>query len=345
MNVAVRALKAPFPYFGGKSRVAAQIWQALGDVPNYVEPFAGSSAVLLARPHDAPKTETINDADGYVSNFWRSVQKDPDAVATAADWPVNEIDLHARHYWLITEGRERLLSIQGDPEAYDAKIAGWWLHGICAWIGAGYCSGEGPWSVVDGSFVREGFGFRRKVPHLSGDGQGIHASGFKRKIKRGDQTGIHGLRFRADGDMDEPIHDLMWQLSDRLRSCRVASGDWKRVCGAGLRHGSHVGIFLDPPYAASDRTKTYFHDDVSVSAECRDWAISYAAEQGNRARIVFAGYSGQGDDEVFESAGWSAHSWKASGGYGNQGKGTSRGRDNAKRETLWLSPGCLPITS
>lgn len=39
-------LKAPFPWFGGKSRVAPQVWERFGDVDNYVEPFAGSLAVL-----------------------------------------------------------------------------------------------------------------------------------------------------------------------------------------------------------------------------------------------------------------------------------------------------------
>ena len=41
---------APFPYFGGKSRIAHLVWERFGDVPNYVEPFAGSLAVLLGRP-------------------------------------------------------------------------------------------------------------------------------------------------------------------------------------------------------------------------------------------------------------------------------------------------------
>ena len=40
-------LKAPFPYFGGKSRVAHEVWHRLGDVTNFIEPFCGSAAVLL----------------------------------------------------------------------------------------------------------------------------------------------------------------------------------------------------------------------------------------------------------------------------------------------------------
>ena len=44
------ALRAPFPWFGGKRRVAPEVWERFGDVPNYVEPFFGSGAVLLGRP-------------------------------------------------------------------------------------------------------------------------------------------------------------------------------------------------------------------------------------------------------------------------------------------------------
>jgi site-specific DNA-adenine methylase len=118
------ALKAPFPWFGGKSRAASLIWDALGDVTNYIEPFAGSLATLLRRPH-APHIETVNDLDCYVANFWRAASHDAEAVARFADYPVNEADLHARHTWLVNqhEWRERMLT---DPDYYDAKVAGWW---------------------------------------------------------------------------------------------------------------------------------------------------------------------------------------------------------------------------
>ena len=56
-------LRAPFYYFGGKSRAASQVWEALGNPDHYIEPFCGSAAVLLARPNK-DRLETINDADG-----------------------------------------------------------------------------------------------------------------------------------------------------------------------------------------------------------------------------------------------------------------------------------------
>src|SRR5262245_37263425 len=118
-------LKAPFPYFGGKSRVAPLVWERFGSVPNYVEPFAGSLATLLGRPSE-PKIETVNDKDCYLANFWRSLQNDPEATAYWADWPVNEADLHARHWWLVQQAgfRERMRS---DPDYFDSGIAGWWV--------------------------------------------------------------------------------------------------------------------------------------------------------------------------------------------------------------------------
>ena len=158
-------LTAPFPWFGGKSRVAKAVWQRLGaNVPGYVEPFFGSGATLLGRPGGAGRTETVNDIDAGIANFWRAVACDPEAVAHWADWPVNENDLHARHAWLVQRLDDGFVArLEGDPHFYDAKVAGWWVWGICCWIGGEWCSGKGPWQVVDGKLV-----------HLGDDGQGVH---------------------------------------------------------------------------------------------------------------------------------------------------------------------------
>lgn len=152
-------VRAPFPWFGGKRRVADVVWRAFGpDVPNYIEPFAGSLAVLLARPGGPGKIETVNDADRYLANFWRAVTLYPELVAQNADWPVNEADLHARHKWLVNQAefRERMHT---DPEFCDPRIAGWWVWGLCQWIGGGWC--------VEPQ--------NKKHPKLDGIGKGVHS--------------------------------------------------------------------------------------------------------------------------------------------------------------------------
>jgi hypothetical protein len=130
-------LKAPFPWFGGKSRVAHEVWARFGNVRNYVEPFFGSGAVLLGRPHE-PGNEIVNDIDCYVANAWRAMQQDPDAVAIYSDNPVNEADLHARHRWLHKQSEFRA-RMERDPDYYDVRIAGWWIWGLSCWIGDNFC--------------------------------------------------------------------------------------------------------------------------------------------------------------------------------------------------------------
>ena len=318
--------RAPFPWFGGKSAIADVIWKRFGRPDNYVEPFFGSGAVLLARP-DAGKTETINDKDHYVANFWRSVQRDPGAVAHHADWPVNEADLHARHWWLLTEGAERISSVDGDPEHYDAQVAGWWVWGACAWIGSGWCSGRGPWQWGAAGWSKKGdvegtagMGLNRQLPHLGDAGRGLNRQ----------------LPHLGDAGRGKFIAEWIGALADRIRDVRVCAGDWSRVCGPSVtdRHGM-TAVFLDPPYADSaGRTDDlYATDSLSVAHDVRAWAIEHG---GNPLmRICLAGYEGEHD----MPANWSVVDWKAKGGFGSQGDGM--GRENSARERLWFSPACI----
>lgn len=298
------AIRAPFPYFGGKRRVAADVWAAFGDVANYVEPFAGSLAVLLGRP-TPPRIETVNDADAYLANFWRAVKADPAEVEHWCSWPVNEADLHARHLWLIGRGefRERTLA---DPDYYDAKIAGWWVWGLCSWIGSGWCDlGDAGMGVHRPS---------RRLPHL-GNAMGVH-----RKLPHlGD----------AGRGVSVPLFD---ELSERLRRVRVACGDWTRVLGDSVtwRHGT-TGVFLDPPY--DDGEVSYAAGGTGISTAVREWAIDAGAHP--KMRVALCGY--EGEHEMPSS--WRKVSWKAHGGYGSQrADGTN---DNAKRERIWFSPHCI----
>ena len=52
---------APFPYFGGKRSVATDVWERLGATAQYIEPFCGSAAVLLAKPQPS-SLEVVCDA-------------------------------------------------------------------------------------------------------------------------------------------------------------------------------------------------------------------------------------------------------------------------------------------
>ena len=138
-------LKTPFPWFGGKSKAADLIWSRFGDdCGNYIEPFFGSGAVWLNRPATFSGWVTVNDLDGNIANLWRSMQRDPEGVAEAACWPVNECDLHARHLWLVNNAAKLSGRLMADPDYCEPRTAGWWAWGACLWIGSGWCAGDGP---------------------------------------------------------------------------------------------------------------------------------------------------------------------------------------------------------
>lgn len=74
-------MKPPFPYFGAKGTIAERIVSLLPAHEHYVEPFAGSMAVLLAKP--LAKMETANDLDGNLVTFWRVLRERPEDLARA----------------------------------------------------------------------------------------------------------------------------------------------------------------------------------------------------------------------------------------------------------------------
>lgn len=69
----------PFAYYGGKTTLAGKIAAALPAHRHYVEPFAGSLAVLLAKPPS--RMESVNDLDGDLITFWRVLRDRPADLA------------------------------------------------------------------------------------------------------------------------------------------------------------------------------------------------------------------------------------------------------------------------
>lgn len=354
-------MKAPFPWFGGKSKVASFVWDRFGNVPNYVEPFAGSLAVLLKRPH-APRNETVNDKDAMISNFWRAIHSRPDEVAFHADWPVNEADLHARHQWLVNnkDFRERILT---DPDHFDCKVAGWWVWGISQWIGSGWCSEPGWRGTNAGRHAR---GIHRQRPQIDRGSQldrvaAVTVTDKRPRLGRGER-GVHAKRpmihkggcgvqrtwqqmpdVSADGGRgifaERPSSNLEHYfdaLAGRLRRVRVCCGDWTRVLGPSpTTKIGLTGVFLDPPYSVEDRAELYNEESRKISLDVREWAIDHGSDP--QMRIALCGYEGEHDmpDD------WECVAWKANGGYANQQTEGTQGKLNAHRERVWFSPHCI----
>ena len=257
-------LSAPFPYFGGKSTVAHLIWGALGDPIHYVEPFFGSGAVLLARPAQTHakfrRREVLNDLDGHVVNFWRSVAWHPEQVSAAADWPVSELDLHARALVLGRDKAGLTDRLRGDPEWCDPKIAGWWVWAMSTTVAP------------------------REIGTLLADGTAPKSRPVTSK------RGIHA----ASATPIEALHDRLAGVITLCGDWERALTDG--ACIGGKTNA--IGVFLDPPYdpTATKDGRIYFAKSAEYAADnSAVAAAAWAAETGSdtRYRIVLCGFEAE----------------------------------------------------
>lgn len=297
-------LKPPFPYFGSKLKIAGAVWQRFGRVRNYVEPFAGSLAVFLAAPYPL-QYSTVNDIDGFVVNFWRAVKYNPDAVADFADWPKTELDLVARHAWLVAQSDTLVKRLREDPHFYDAKVAGWWVW----WHSAS---------------IALKFGFARNMQQQLPDGTtcGVH------------RTLPQSYKESYDSICDAKsawLRDYMQALADRLRFTNITCGDYSRTLSYTYLHKHGLtAVFLDPPYGA-ERKRLYRCDSFDILRDVREWC----RENGGNPllRIALCGYEGEHNE--LEEYGWRKVEW-------NSGS-TRHNRNRVCKERIWYSPHCVPI--
>jgi len=300
----------PFPYPGGKRRIAPLIWRLFGDPDVYLEPFLGGGSVFLARPFfGGGRLEIINDKNGFVSNFWRSVKYKPDEVIEAMDWPNIENDFHARHIRLTMEYENLVQRLEGDPAYCDPVLAGWWAWG--ASLSLPYfpwgASTNGPWVVRDNLLCR------RSDPS---------------------EIGIHRSHpeFRP---YFVPELLIRW-LSQRLKGAVVLSGDWKRSVPSNMLRWKkmsreRVAVFMDPPYTQNpewDR-ECYLHNNVDGS-EILEWCSKAGAMPG--VQIILCGYDR--DWQELEAFGWKPLRWKIQ----NAMRTANRSSQTYRQECLWLSP-------
>lgn len=297
------------------------VWSRLGDVTNFIDPFAGSHCAILLRPDDhAAKVETVNDYNCYISNFWRAVSHDPEHVALYADSPVNEADLRARHMWLVgvadipplipsawrdeparsaylagyrRDGQSNAAAfrsrIMADPDYYDAKFAGWWVWGQCCWIGGGWCE------------YSEGSNLKKTVPDLSGhngaaNGRGVLAAAGNQIPALSGDSGATGRGVHASGSQASKLnrggHASMPGVLKANQS-RVPTVRKRPIIGGrssdSYGHGVHKVNNQNRPQLADAYSRgrgVHSNDSLSSCDARRQWLETWFAALADRFRHV-----------------------------------------------------------
>jgi DNA adenine methylase len=321
-------LRAPFPYFGGKTKIADRVWRALGnDLEHYLEPFFGSGAVLFSCPNP-PRIETVNDRDAFVCNCWRAIKGDPNTVAEGLNFPINHAELMARRIALNKEEPNLYEKIIGDPEYYNAKMAAYWIYAARYSIGGFRARDEGNKKIPTISHDTVGVA---GIPAISDGNVGVAGM----PMIGSNSVGVAGIP-KIGAEYVFTGKSIIHELAKRLSRVRVVCGDWTRVTGGNWQLSSKpVGIFLDPPYEAQDRATVYTHDSTSIAKEVGAYALRMGKEEG--CRVVLTGYE---EHMWLTDHGWRTEAWKTAGGYGNQNQ-KGRAMKNAEREMIYYSPNCL----
>jgi DNA adenine methylase len=103
-----------FPWLGGKGRLAKRILDRMPPHDTYCELFAGSAAILLARPEPA-KTEVLNDLDRELVTFFRVLQHHLVEFCQSFKWAINSREMFR---WLSDVDPDSLTDIHRAARFY-----------------------------------------------------------------------------------------------------------------------------------------------------------------------------------------------------------------------------------
>ena len=105
-------MKTPISYYGGKQGMLKDILPLVPDHTVYTEPFAGGAALLFAK--NPVKVNVINDLNGELINFYRTIVSDFDALKTEIQGTI-----HAR------EQHQVAWFIYNNPDYFDRVKRAW----------------------------------------------------------------------------------------------------------------------------------------------------------------------------------------------------------------------------
>lgn len=303
---------SPFPTFGNKRAAASHIWRRFGRLGSYIEPFAGTASVAILSPYGAVRHEVLNDLNGYICNFFRSLRDYPARTAAAADRPTSQIDLSAAAAELVDAAPMLVERMHADLSFCEPRLAGLWVWLVCCSIDMG-----------------------RHLPPTPAPPDALAELPVDGYSKPGDAARDYTpARVGCGGD-----RLLAWfaSLSERLRQAFIINTDWSRMFSPSMLgrplHDDPVGIFLDPPYDGSE------HLYPGAQPVARD-VCAKAVELGEQddVRVCIAGYA----DDYDLPAGWTSVEWQRRPGMEATAGDYEYSDANAERqEVLMFSPGCI----
>ena len=362
-----KTLRSPIVRFGNKIKAADLIWKIFGKVSVYVDPFCGSLSVPLNAPYKLRRA-TINDKDALLANFWRALQKEPEAVAKWAEYPAMHIDLMARREWLRQQWPVAIQAMHIDPDWYDVRMAGWWCWMVSNAIDMGRMAyptekmtknynaamkaAQGFVLDWENENIRSHFpdieGQKKDRPHVSGS---IGVMSKTRKVGSGQWPHAYGDKGVMANKSRNNLLEWMYELAARIEHYIVLCKEWHEIVSSRTvlntvpSESSYSALFLDPPYDLGEderESNLYSVDDTNIAAAVRQWLFTPQERDGikpwyhPRLRIILCAY--EGDHAPIPDS--TVYQWEQPDGYYVQ-RTSLKSWD--KREILICNPACVPV--
>jgi DNA adenine methylase len=307
---------------GAKASLAARIVALLGPHGSYVEPYAGSAAVLLAK--DRCPVETLNDIDQHVIHFYRTM-RDPDTRFRLIDaltyTPYARVELKEATEEPAPPIREvvraALTAAVTDTDAMTPRHLAIALDAALSAL-----SPEARQTEAQASVERARRFFVRTNQRYVGNDNGGWTCTLKASSGHSNASKWANYVTRLSA------------VAERLQGVQIECGGAIDVLDKLVKNADpQTAVYLDPPYLRETRSGSRYREDRMRSVH-HELLLKVAVLLPGP--VVLSSYPNALYEDALGPAGWTQYRGhrKASGQSG-------KGRTAQRTEVLWANPQCV----
>lgn len=220
-------MRAPFPWYGGKQRLARKLLRFIPAHTTYVEVFGGSAALLFAKDPRTSQLEVYNDIDSGLVNFFRVLR---DREKAAELQRLLRLTPYSREEYCFC--REHWAEAEDDVE----KARRWYVVAVQSF--AGRWGNSWGFDLVHPSMAKKWVALVERLPGFSERFRHVQVEncGFLRILELYDseetffycdppyilETRIGGKAYAHEMDME--AHEMLHDALLRVRGMAMLSG-------------------------------------------------------------------------------------------------------------------------
>lgn len=296
--------RSPFPWFGGKQKLADDILALFPAHNVYVEVFGGGGSVILSK---SPSTlDVYNDVDDGLVCFFQCLRDEPERLVALL-----ELTPYSRSEW------QRCRETWTDSSLDPVERARRWYVVASQSFGGMVAHGREGW----GATLRAAGGPAGWKADRHPNGERHHGRGWG-----GERLGrMHLSRAASTANRIDNI----WRFVERMRLVQIENLDW-RACIDRYDHADTL-FYLDPPYVPTTRRAGGYNHELT--AEDHADLVRCVLEMEGVA--IVSGYDHELYEPLVSRGGFTCHEFSVWSTAGRRSEDAARDK---RVEVVWASP-------